>query len=798
MSPHRQNGAASATPAPTAGDLGLRELFLLVRRNLWMILAVAAVVIGGTAWYTWRTVPVYQASATIHVDQERSSSLPELGYLTTMLRGSDLATEMALLKARSVAEVVVDSLNLQVRVTDPVGRSRESLFGTLDATQSTSNGDYTFEQVGEQYRITDELGRVVGTVAPGEAIVFNGVRLVLAANPKEPLPGRFHIDMLPYEDAVQDLMDRLSVERTSRDANVFSVSYTGNDRVEVAQVPNMVASVFIASRSASKKTEAVSTVKFLSEQKANYQEQLRTAEEGLLAFQQGQQVVNLQAEGAEQVKRLVEQQAEQDRIQSELQSLNEILGAIDKAPQNPPPGTPSPFRRLAAFPTLMQFPQVTDLMSQLTKVETEYTDMATRRRPDHPEMQALRKQIDQLEDQLHQTAVNYRNSLDTQVQSGKQRLSQFGGQLERIPQKALQQARLERQKTVLEQISTLLENKLKEAEIAQAVEPGDVRVVDHAIAPTRPIAPRKTRSMALAVVFGLILGVGVAGMKDYLDETVHSREDLTRITALPVLAMIPRIKGATNGNGRLLRRQTPIENRLITRNDAGSPVSEAYRAFRTNITFLNIEKPAQLLVLTSPGPSEGKSTTVVNLAITLAQQNTRTLVVDCDLRRGIVHKIFGKESARPGLTNVLMKECTLDDAVRAADLGGGQNLHILPTGTLPPNPSELLGSKHMRNLMQELRGRFDMILLDSPPLNLVTDAAVLGAEADGVVVIARAGATDRSALRYAMDQLRAVKAHVSGTVLNDLDYSGRGRYYGTGYGYGYYHRYYRQDDKASV
>ena len=137
----------------------------------------------------------------------------------------------------------------------------------------------------------------------------------------------------------------------------------------------------------------------------------------------------------------------------------------------------------------------------------------------------------------------------------------------------------------------------------------------------------------------------------------------------------------------------------------------------------------------------------------------------------------------------------MDEAVRATNMGDEQRLFILPTGTLPPNPSELLGSKHMRGLLAELRQRFDMILLDSPPLNLVTDAAVLGAEADGVIVIARAGATDRSALRYAMDQLRAVNAHVSGTVLNDLDYAGRGRYYGSGYGYGYYHRYYRQEEK---
>ena len=742
-----------------------------------------------------RRLPVYEASATIHVDQERSS-LPELGYLTTMLRGSDLATEMALLRARSVAEAVVDSLSLQVRVVEPVGRSRTSIFSDLSATESMSDGDYWFRQVGESYRITDELEREVGTVLPGEAIVFNGVRLALAMDPEEPLPNEIHIDMLPYEDAVQDLMDRLTVVQVYRDANVISVTFTGTDPVEVAQVPNMIGSVFIASRSMAKKTEATSTVQFLSAQIGAYTDELRIAEEGLLAFQQGEQVVNLEAEGAEQVRRLVEQQGERDRVAGELQSLNDILAEIDEASSDPEPGRPSAFRRLAGFPTFLQNQAVTELLSDLNRLETELTDMATRRTPNHPDMVSLRRSIDQLEDQLHQLAINYGNSLQTQIAGADQRLAQFGGQLERIPEKALQQARLDRQKQVLEQVFTLLQGRLKEAEIAQAVEPGDVRIVDDAITPTRPIRPRKIRSMALAVLFGLITGVAVAGAKDYMDETVHSREDLTRVTSLPVLAMIPRIKGAHNGNSRFVRRQQAFDSRLVTRSDVGSPISEAYRAFRTNITFLNIDEPLKVLVLTSPGPAEGKSTSVVNLAITLAQQNTKTLVVDCDLRRGIVHKIFGEESAKPGLTNVLLKENTLEEAVRTADIGGGQNLYILPTGTLPPNPSELLGSKHMRGLLAELRERFDMILLDSPPLNLVTDAAVLGAEADGVIVIASAGATDRSALRYAMDQLRAVNAHVSGTVLNDLDYAGRGRYYG--YGYGYYHRYYRQEEKQKV
>ena len=800
----RQNGASAHGSGSSSGhapggssELHLRDFVNLVRRNVWLILAVAVLIIGVTAWVTWHTPEVYQARATIHVDQDRQES-PELDFLSNMLHGSDVETEMALLRARSIADSTVDSLSLQVKVTQPMGRARSTLFSALSASAITEKGTFRIVQEGERYRILDAQERDVGVVAPGEAIVFNGIRMVLNPSPDTPLPAEIDITTLPQHDAVRELMDEISVARPYRDANVIAVTYEGTDPELVRDVPNTVAGVFIATRRAAKKTEARSTVAFLTDQIATYTEQLRESEEALLAFQQGQQVVNLQAEGAEQVRRLVESQSQRDQLTGELESLDDILAQIKaaRAQDSTATGDQSPFRRLAAFPTFLQNQAVTDLMSSLNNLETELQDQLTRRKPTHPDVVALRRGIDQLEDQLYQLALNYRSNLQNQVTSLNDQLKKFGSQLEAIPEKSLEEARLERQKKVLEGVYTMLQNRLKEAQIAQAVEPGDVRVVDDAVLPDQPIRPRKARSMILAVLFGLVAGVGIAAGKDYMDETVHSRDELTRITNLPVLAMIPRIKGAANGNGKLGRKGKSLGERLVTRNDVGSPVSEAYRAFRTNITFLGIDEPPRVLVLTSPGPAEGKSTSAVNLAITLAQQGTKTLLVDCDLRRGIVHRVFGETSSEPGLTNVLMGTVSLDEAVREVDVGEGQLLRLLPTGTLPPNPSELVGSQHMRRLLAELQGKFDMVILDSPPLNLVTDAAVLGAEADGVILIARAGTTDKGAVRYALDQLRAVKARVSGTVLNDLDYAGRGRYYGSGSGYGYYHRYYKADKEG--
>jgi len=217
-------------------------------------------------------------------------------------------------------------------------------------------------------------------------------------------------------------------------------------------------------------------------------------------------------------------------------------------------------------------------------------------------------------------------------------------------------------------------------------------------------------------------------------------------------------------------------------------VSEAYRALRTNITFANPDEQPRTMVFTSPMPGDGKSTSAANLAITLGQQGQRVLLVDADLRRGLLNNLFDLPRD-PGLSNVLLAATPIETAVRAVDLGAGGRFDFLGTGTLPPNPAELLGSEKMRLLIAALEQRYDAILFDSPPLNLVTDAALLGAACDGVVLVGRAGVTTATGLAYAIDQLRAVRAPVLGAVLNDVDFKRDMRYYGEYKSYGAYQAY---------
>jgi capsular exopolysaccharide synthesis family protein len=484
--------------------------------------------------------------------------------------------------------------------------------------------------------------------------------------------------------------------------------------------------------------------------------------------------------------RLVEVQAQRDMVEAERAAMTELLREVEAAPLAQGIEA-SPTRRLIAFPTLLRNPATTELLRSLSEVENERSALLRQRTPEDPDVQILTARVREIEQQLGSISATYVQGLSNQVRSLNATLAGFDDELNRIPAAEIQFARLTREAKVLEEIYTMLQTRLKEAEIIAAADDPSVRVVDPAMAPLRPIKPNVPLSLLLAVVLGTGLGVGSAFAREHLDTAVRTREDLQRATAgAAVLGTIPRIAGAHASAtrfrfGRGARAaadgSTAFQSRLIAGLDPRSPVSEAYRSLRTNITFARPGQPPKTLVFTSPAPGDGKSTSTANLSAMLARQGVRCLLIDADMRRGVLHQVLGKRR-EPGLSEVLLERVSIEDAIHMIDIGDGATFDFLPTGTLPPNPAELLGSGDMRRLLESVEDRYAAILLDAPPLNIVTDAALLGTHADGVIIVARAGITDRMALHYAMEQVRAVRAPLLGTVLNDVD-ARSGRYYGT-------------------
>jgi capsular exopolysaccharide synthesis family protein len=290
-----------------------------------------------------------------------------------------------------------------------------------------------------------------------------------------------------------------------------------------------------------------------------------------------------------------------------------------------------------------------------------------------------------------------------------------------------------------------------------------------AVLPTQPISPQPLRNVFLTVLLGLAVGVGLAFLLDYMDQSVRSDEILQERVGLVPLGHISFVPAKPDRRGELVTL------------GGDSPIVEAYKALRTNLLFSSVDKEVKTVVITSAGPNEGKSRTAANLAIVLAQAGHPTLLVDADFRRPSQHRMFGRVR-NVGLSNLIVQDVP-ESAIFVPD-EQVQNLVILASGPSPPNPSELLGSAHMRSLMAKFRKDFDYVVIDTPPVNAVTDASVLAANADAAILVIDTNRATYTAVQHAKQALERVGAKVLGTVMNKMKAAG-GRYYYYDYGYGY-------------
>ena len=376
----------------------------------------------------------------------------------------------------------------------------------------------------------------------------------------------------------------------------------------------------------------------------------------------------------------------------------------------------------------------------------------------------------------------------------KKLVDQMSARLTNLPSQTLQYARLERDLRLNEKLYLTMKQKYEESRITEAGQMGKVRILDPALVAIK-VKPNKKMNMILGVLFGLSLGIGYAFLREFMDNTVKAVEQLER-KGMTILGIIPDmhhpIRGIVSNSAiNPSKGGTDFRRRLITYEDPKSPVSESYRSVRTNISYASsADKRIKSLLISSPQPGEGKSTTTANLAIAFAQLRKRTLLIDCDLRKPVLHNVFDKTRA-PGLSEYLIGE--IEDIRKIIHPTKVENLFILTAGGLPPNPSELLGSELMSTLIDQLEQEWDMVLLDSPPIVAVTDASMISGEIDAVALVVKAGQTEHSAIDRALDTIRNVKAPLIGVILNGANpeiMAGKYSYY-----YSYYN-YYHSEDKA--
>ncbi len=399
---------------------------------------------------------------------------------------------------------------------------------------------------------------------------------------------------------------------------------------------------------------------------------------------------------------------------------------------------------------------------------------------------------------VREVLASIRSQLDASQQRLGQAVAAFDNAAARANVEGIAETKLTTLKSEIKSNHDLLDTytqRQKEQELALSTgRPTNISVQNRAMTPTTPIGPQRGRNILVALLLSFAAGIGLAFLLDYLDDSVRTSDDVSRHLGLPTLALIPhylntdkrKLLTGANGNGVL------SPNALITMDDRHSPMAEAYRHLRTSLLFSSAGKPPQTILVTSSQPSEGKTTTAINTAITLAQSDADVVIIDCDLRRPRLHTHFGFENTR-GLTNYLSGDKETENLIRTyKDL---PRLKVITSGPIPPNPAELLSSNEMRNLLQFLSGKFKHVIIDSPPAISFTDASILSTLVDGVVLVAMANKSSIHLMRQFKQRVHNIGARIYGVVLNGIKANSMEYDY---YGSGYYKYYSKSDEDEST
>jgi tyrosine-protein kinase Etk/Wzc len=691
-------------------DIDFYEYLSTILRRKKAFALVFLTVFIGVVLYTFLMKPIYQASATLHVREDKGGSNGSLGEILSLNSSNPIDAELVILKSRTNAEQVVERLHLDWQVDK---KSKGLNFKLMEFSSAAKEPVYKIELTGaDEFTVKDNDGKLIGEGKTGRLIQGKGFSLLLSD-----LNGRkgdsFLLSLLRFDNVVKDLRENgIKAVEVGKQTNIMEASYRSTDPVLARDIVNTLIQSYLAQSILLKAEEARLTVDFVEEQLQGLRKNLDISEKNLQVYKSSSGVINLDFEA---------------------QALIQKISDVEKAR--------------------------TQLELQKRALLTDYTEA-------HPAVKALAKQQETI----------------------KHQLAFYEKQMQSLPVAERNLAGLIRVYKVNGDVYTMLLQKQQEARIAKASTVSNIDIIDTAITPSIPIRPKKGLNLFLGLLFGCILGAGLVFFQEYLDDTIKDADDAKRVMGIPLLGIIPHIpKHAPNGSSR-----DPMS--LFTNLEPKSMVAEAFRSLRTNIHFSAINKDKKIILITSTFPEEGKSTITANLANIFSQTGARVLIIDCDLRRSSLHKKFG-HSKTPGLSELLTGDITFAEAKHNTGIPG---LDLITAGTTPPNPSELLGSEAMRQFLLTQRENYDHIVLDAPPVMVVTDAPVLTAIVDMTILVMETMRVSVKIAQHMRDLLSGLHAPVAGLVLNDKTGKGEsysyygGRYYRygkskrNGYGYGYY------------
>jgi succinoglycan biosynthesis transport protein ExoP len=679
--------------------------------------------------YNYTTRPIYQATTQILIDRATPKVLPTKDLVDPGVQ--DFQTEYELLRGRTLAEKTVEKLDLQ--------KSAELSTGPLMSP---------WERFQRKF-----LGKV-----PTPTVDADGMPLSPAA---AALRSRIRIEPLPG-------------------GRLVNVRFHAYDPGLAARVANTLAELYIDQSLDFRNATSSEATGWLSDRLREQRAKVEAAERALIEYQERLGLSGSNAEASPEGDRVSTLEAAAVAARMERVGKETALGQARSVPSY----------QLASLPAVMANPGVQEARSSVAELQAEYTRMGDTLGEKHPDMLRLRGDIQAAQDKLQAELRNALRALEGDAQAARAReaaleasLAQARSESLEVGRKGIEYNALRREVEANKQLFQSLMSRSKETGLESELTSTNVRIMEKAEAPRAPISPNRPRNYQLGLLIGLALGIGLALFFEHMDNTVKTPEDIKAL-GMPFLGMVPNVAQ---------RAGQPAAARAANTASPDAAVAEAYRVLRTNLIFSAPSEGGRALVLTSANPGEGKTTTTANLAVALALNGAKVLVVEADLRRPALHQHF-RIKKTPGLSDLIVSKCQASQAIQSTRFKG---LQVLPCGYIPPNPAELLGSVSMREIVQALRSCYDWVLIDTPPVLAMADTPVLCPLVDGVVLVVSAEQSPRPAVQRSVDQVMGVGGKITGVVLNRVDLRRNSYYYGQYYGE-YYRSYYAAPGSAAA
>lgn len=770
---------------PTSGYSRLHEYWRSIRKHIWLVITILVLVTSVTAVYMARQPDIFESASRVQVDLETANN-PAIGAL----KGNPIVV------SSNFQDPTYFNTQLQILTSAALlGRVTKAL--DLEHNQLFLHPQMQNRSVWESVQAMVGLGKKKNLPKEPDSnkLQPQSIAPVVAANDAS--------ETTRLEPYVEMLQSQVTVKQLN-ETRIIEVRFRHQDPEIAAKINNTIADTFVLSN-LERKTETSNTAgDFLQKRIAELQAEIRQGEEQLINYARNHQIVSLDANQNTVVDRLTGLnkqllEAENERKTAEAAYRATIApGALEaqaEATNN------------SARDTDVKLAELKQKRAQLL---LEYTEK-------YPEVRDVDQQIALLEKQSAQlrshTEAVVKTNLETRYRQALQKEQALKDAFNKQRAETLTQNEAAVNYRIFEQEiatnKTLLDGLLqrsKENAVIIAGTPNNIHVVDHASLPKVPVAPKRRQAVALAALFALILGIALARYLDYLDDSVSTSEDVETFLRLPALAVIPSLGGFSRRRllsampGRQKKNGHHGGEELLLNASQRSPLAESYRQLRTSVLLSSAGGAPKTLLVTSSQPGEGKTTTVVNTAMILAQTGAKVVLVDADMRRPRLHSIFKLDNSN-GLSSILASKMTEVEMLNLVQHHEESGLYVLPSGPIPPNPAELLGSDQIRALITVLRHTFTQVVIDSPPVASFTDGVLLSSLADGVLLVVHGGAASRHVVRRARQLLTDVGAKIFGVVLNNVTLSRHDYYYNRSYERYYYGRADSEGDqppKASI